>query len=121
MSHLKFFTKPGIISPFLFNSFTTNKPGLMFAVISCNNKVDTSVNTYNITNIRNITFFNLIGNWYMQIIFTIMGIADMFLIGFIFGHGKSLLITHQQGQAGLSTAGVAHSLAVDWFGWVCYF
>lgn len=51
----------------------------------------------------------------------IMGIADMFLIGFIFGHGKSLLITHQQGQAGLSTAGVAHSLAVDWFGWVCYF
>ena len=50
-----------------------------------------------------------------------MGIADMFLIGSIFGHGKSLLITHQQGQAGLSTAGVAHSLAVDWFGWVCYF
>ena len=70
MSHLKFFTKPGIISPFLFNSFTTNKPRLMFAVISCNNKVNTSVNTYNITNIRNITFFNLIGNWYMQIVFT---------------------------------------------------
>ena len=73
----------------------------------------------------------------MQIIFTIMGIADMFLIGFIFGHGKSpflrlweraaalfavaLLITHQQGQAGLSTVGAAHSLAVDWLGWVCYF
>ena len=51
----------------------------------------------------------------------IMGIADMFLIGFIFGHGKSLLITHQQGQAGLSTAGAAHSLAVDWLGWLCYF
>ena len=72
MSHLKFFTKLGIISPFLFNSFTTNKSGLMFAVISCNNKVNTSVNTYNITNIRNITFFNLIGNWYMQIVLTLL-------------------------------------------------
>jgi len=30
------------------------------------------------------------------------------------------LITHQQGQAGLSTVGVAHLLAVDWLGWVCY-
>ena len=31
------------------------------------------------------------------------------------------LITHQQGQTGLSTVGAAHSLAVDWLGWVCYF
>ena len=30
------------------------------------------------------------------------------------------LITHQQGQSGLSTVGEAHSLAVDWLGWVCY-
>ena len=30
------------------------------------------------------------------------------------------LITHQQGQSGLSTVGVAHSLAVDWLGWGCY-
>ncbi|MFR2373323.1 MAG: hypothetical protein ACLS8T_37735, partial [Anaerobutyricum sp.] len=30
------------------------------------------------------------------------------------------LITHQQGKAGLSTVGEAHSLAVDWIGWVCY-
>ena len=30
------------------------------------------------------------------------------------------LITHQQGQTGLSTVGAAHSLAVDWLGWVCY-
>ena len=50
-----------------------------------------------------------------------MGIANMFLIGLLFGHGKSLLITHQQGQTGLSTVGAAHSLAVDWLGWVCYF
>jgi hypothetical protein len=33
----------------------------------------------------------------------------------------SPLITHQQGQTGLSTVGVAHSLAVDWLGWICYF
>jgi len=31
------------------------------------------------------------------------------------------LITHQQGQAGLSTVGAAHSLAVDWLDWICYF
>ena len=70
MSHLEFFTKFGIVSTFLFNSFTTNKSRLMFAVISCNNKVNTSVYTYNVTDVRNITFFNLIGNWYMQIVFT---------------------------------------------------
>ena len=66
----------------------------------------------------------------------IMGIADMFLIGFVFSHGKSPflrlweraaalfccrpLITYQQGQTGLSTVGAAHSLAVDWLGWLCY-
>lgn len=88
MSHLKFFTKPGIISPFLFNSFTTDKSGLMFAVISCNNKVNTSVNTYNITNIRNITFFNLIGNWYMQIVFTM----------FIYKFGSTKLVNRMVNQ-----------------------
>ena len=72
MSHLKFFTKLGIFSTFLFNSFATNKSRLMFAVISCNNKVNTSVNTYNITDVRNITFFNLICNWYMQLVFTML-------------------------------------------------
>ena len=30
------------------------------------------------------------------------------------------LITHQQGQSGLSTVGVAHSLAVDGLGWIYY-
>ena len=30
------------------------------------------------------------------------------------------LITHQQGQSGLSTVGAAHSLAVDGLGWICY-
>ena len=33
----------------------------------------------------------------------------------------ALLITEQQRRAGLSTVGAAHSLAVDWLGWVCYF
>ena len=41
MSHLKFLTKLGIVSTFLFNSFATNKSRLMLAVISCNNKVNT--------------------------------------------------------------------------------
>lgn len=30
------------------------------------------------------------------------------------------LITYQQGQTGLSTVSIAHSLAVDWFCWVSY-
>ena len=30
------------------------------------------------------------------------------------------LITHQQGQSGLSTVSEAHLLAVDWLGWFCY-
>ena len=72
MSHLKFLTKLGIVGTFLFNGFTTNKSRPMFAVISCNNKVNTSVNTYNVTDVRNITFFNLIGNWYMQIVFAML-------------------------------------------------
>ncbi|MEI3139478.1 MAG: hypothetical protein V8T31_08110, partial [Lachnospiraceae bacterium] len=47
-------------------------------------------------------------------------------ISSIMGKGGSTfcchpLITHQQGQTGLSTVGAAHSLAVDWLGWVCYF
>ena len=44
----------------------------------------------------------------------------------IMGKGGSIfccrpLITHRQGQAGLSTVGAAHLLAVDWLGWFCYF
>lgn len=39
----------------------------------------------------------------------IMSIADMFLIGFVFSHGNSPLITHQQGQTGLSMVGAVHS------------
>ena len=31
-----------------------------------------------------------------------------------------LLTAHLQRQAGLSTVGEAHLLAVDWLGWICY-
>ncbi len=31
-----------------------------------------------------------------------------------------LLAAHLQRQAGLSTVGEAHLLAVDWLGWICY-
>ena len=64
----------------------------------------------------------------------IMGIADMFLIGFLFSHGHSPflrlwkrtaalfccrpLIPRQQGRTGLSKVGKAHLLAFDWLGWV---
>ena len=56
-------------------------------------------------------------------------------IGFVFSHGTppffdygkmrqhfllSPLDTHQQGQAGLSTVGAVHLLAVDWLGRLCY-
>ena len=48
------------------------------------------------------------------------------LLSSIMGKGGSTfccrpLITHQQGQTGLSTVGAAHSLAVDWLDWICYF
>ncbi|RGD04362.1 hypothetical protein DW664_01790 [Lachnospiraceae bacterium AM25-11LB] len=44
---------------------------------------------------------------------------------FNYGKGRqhfllSPLDYHQQGQSGLSTVGEAHSLAVDWLGWVWY-
>ena len=41
-------------------------------------------------------------------------LADMFLIGFLFGHGNSPFLRLWERAA-------AHSLAVDWLGWVCYF
>ena len=46
-------------------------------------------------------------------------------LSLIMGKGGSTfgcrpLITHQQGQLGLSTVGAAHLLAVDWLDWVCY-
>jgi len=31
-----------------------------------------------------------------------------------------LLAAYLQRQAGLSTVGEAHLLAVDWLGWICY-
>ena len=57
---LEFFTQSfGIVSTFLLDGFTTNKSRLVITVIGCNNEVNTSVNTYNITDVRNITFFDI--------------------------------------------------------------
>ena len=67
---MEFFTKFGIVSTFLLDGFTTDKSRLVITVIGCNNEVNTSVNTYNITDVRNITFFDIISYWYVKIIFT---------------------------------------------------
>ena len=69
---MEFFTKFGIISTFLLHSFTTNKSRLVFAVISGNNKVNTSIYTHNITDVRNITFFDIVGYWYVKIILAML-------------------------------------------------
>ena len=47
--------KFGIISTFLLYSLTANKSRLVFAVISGNNKINTSIYAHNITDVRNIT------------------------------------------------------------------
>ena len=67
---MEFFTKFGIVSTFLLDSFSTNKSRLVMTVIGCNNEVNSSVNAYDITNVRNITFFDIISYWYVKIIFT---------------------------------------------------
>ena len=66
---MEFFTKFGIISTFLLDSFSTNKSRLVMTVIGCNNEVNSSVNAYDITNVRNITFFDIISYGYVKIIF----------------------------------------------------
>ena len=64
-------------------------------------------------------------------------LADMFLIGFLFGHGNSPFLRLWERAAALFAVApwlptskdrrgcqrwaAAHSLAVDWLGWVCYF
>ena len=44
----------------------------------------------------------------------IVRVLDMLLVLFVFGHGKSPFLNDGKRAA-------AHSLAVDWLGWVCYF
>ena len=68
----------------------------------------------------------------------IMGIADMFLIGFNLGHGNSPFLNNSTGRqhpllsplvclpakAGGAVNGGAYApfiLTVDWLGWLCYF
>ena len=63
---MEFFTKFGIVSTFLLDRFSTNKSRLVITVIGCNNEVNTSVNAYDITNVRNITFLDIISYWYVK-------------------------------------------------------
>ena len=59
---MEFLAKFGIVSTFLFHSLTTDETRFMLTIVSGNNKVDTSVDAYNIADIRDITFFNIISN-----------------------------------------------------------
>ena len=54
------------MSTFLLDGFTTYKSRLVLTVISSNDKVYTSVNTNDITDVRNITFFDIAGYGDMQ-------------------------------------------------------
>ena len=56
---------------FLFNSFSTDKTRLVPAVIGGNDKIDTPVDAHHITDVRNITFLDIIGYRYMQKILTV--------------------------------------------------
>ena len=58
------------MSTFLFDLFTTNKTRLVFTIVGGNDKVNTSVDTNNVTDIRDITFLDIICNRDMQKILT---------------------------------------------------
>ena len=59
-------------------SLTANKSRLVFAVISGNNKVNTSIYAHNITDVRNITFFDIIGYWYVKLSYFADGMSKYF-------------------------------------------
>ena len=47
---------------FLLDRPASHKPGLVLAIVSCNDEVDASVDTYNITDIGEIALFYIIGH-----------------------------------------------------------
>ena len=49
------------MSTFLFDCFATDKTRLMLTIIGGNNKVNTSVNAYDITDVGDIAFLDIIG------------------------------------------------------------
>ena len=65
---MEFFAKLGVAGASLLDSFPAYKTRLVLTVIGCNNEVNPSVNAYNITNVRNITFFHVISYRYVKII-----------------------------------------------------
>ena len=62
MPHLEFLSKCRIVGSFLLDGPTSHKPGLVLAIVSCNDEVDASVDAYNITDIGEITLFYIIGH-----------------------------------------------------------
>lgn len=54
------------MSAFLFDSFAADESGFVTAVIGGGDKINTSVNTYNIADVRKAAFFDIICYWYMQ-------------------------------------------------------
>ena len=55
MPHLEFLSKCRIVGSLLLDEPTSHKPGLVLAIVSCNDEVDASVDAYNITDVREIT------------------------------------------------------------------
>ena len=47
---------------FLLDRPASHKPGLVLAIVSCNDEVDASVDAYNITDIGEITLFYIMGH-----------------------------------------------------------
>jgi len=50
------------VGSFLLDGPTSHKPGLVLAIVSCNDEVDASVDAYNITDIGKIALFYIIGH-----------------------------------------------------------
>lgn len=66
LTHLEFLAKFGIVSTLLLDRFAANKSRFAVTVISCDDKVNASVYTDNIADVRKFAFFDIIGYWDMK-------------------------------------------------------
>ena len=62
MPHLEFFSKCRIVGFLLLDRPASHKPGLVLAVVSCDDEVDASVDAYNMTDVGEIALFYIIGH-----------------------------------------------------------
>ena len=69
---MEFFTQFGIVGTFLLNNFAADESRLVITVISGNNKVNTPVDTYNITDVGDAAFFHIVGYRYVKIILSVL-------------------------------------------------